>query len=505
MKKSIFIIISIISSLLLINVVKAAGSYYLEFETEAKDNIYSEQKLDYKDGYLILDYDYTTDMEILSYYSNTGKLNKSINIYYVYFDMTVYDDFIYFMGEIDENDEGKLYKLDSNLSVKKGVSYDDIVTESRKSDSDLPSYIVNVRNKYNPGLYIDNGYINFVDYNGVIHSFNKDLEEKNTHQASEKEIETIYKLYIEYQKLLKNASNIEVLGFDIDSNNIVTSKFTFKESCYETNLSSMSDSEKEECFSSYLILYDQNGKEVWQKELSKNTLITDVKLAHGHILTIEKKYTVNDMITFDNTKDTINIYDMNGNKTQTITTKYGFEYLAPTTKGFAVNQDSCSNNSIYGVVYKYGDDYISSEARTSQQSGEIDSTKDGEAKGLSCTVNTQVYYLSLTVETKVTSGKGTVKAVNTTKPGELVTFVVTPDKDYELGSVKVTDANGNVVYFTDYTFTMPDSNALIEVTFVPKNPRTADIAIAAVSIIMFLTTFLVVYQYIKLTKPKGIY
>jgi len=53
-----------------------------------------------------------------------------------------------------------------------------------------------------------------------------------------------------------------------------------------------------------------------------------------------------------------------------------------------------------------------------------------------------------------------------------ITFTIKPKEGYVLGSVKVTDANGNVLTFTDYTFTMPYADVLIQATFQLKNPDT---------------------------------
>ncbi len=87
--------------------------------------------------------------------------------------------------------------------------------------------------------------------------------------------------------------------------------------------------------------------------------------------------------------------------------------------------------------------------------------------------------LDYEVATKV-EGKGNVKVINRSGAGEGVTFVVEPAKGYVLGVVKVTDANGNVIEFNDYTFTMPSSDVLIEVEFVKENPNTTDIAIITI-------------------------
>ena len=93
------------------------------------------------------------------------------------------------------------------------------------------------------------------------------------------------------------------------------------------------------------------------------------------------------------------------------------------------------------------------------------------------------------IETK-TDGNGTVTAnkIRTSK-GTEVEFTIEPKKGYVLGTVKVTDANGNVLTINDYKFIMPDDDVLIEATFLkePMNPLTATglglgiIAIAGVS------------------------
>ncbi|MGN1372265.1 MAG: hypothetical protein ACI4XM_08335 [Candidatus Coprovivens sp.] len=83
------------------------------------------------------------------------------------------------------------------------------------------------------------------------------------------------------------------------------------------------------------------------------------------------------------------------------------------------------------------------------------------------------YYFTYDIETK-TDGNGTIKAITSSIPGEPVTFEITPIDGYEIGLIKVTDANGNVITFTSNTFTMPSSDVTIEATFVASNPNTSD-------------------------------
>ena len=78
------------------------------------------------------------------------------------------------------------------------------------------------------------------------------------------------------------------------------------------------------------------------------------------------------------------------------------------------------------------------------------------------------------VKTK-TDGNGTVEADHIeAENGTEVKFTVMPKDGFELKEVKVTDSNGNVITFTENTFTMPNANVTIEATFVKieKNPNT---------------------------------
>ncbi len=105
------------------------------------------------------------------------------------------------------------------------------------------------------------------------------------------------------------------------------------------------------------------------------------------------------------------------------------------------------------------------------------------------------------IETK-TDGNGTVKSEKVKAAGgEVIKFTVTPNEGYELGVIKVTDDKGNVVYFKDYTFTMPNANVLIEATFVKVNPKTQDLAIGFTIVLFILSLVLILINQRKL---KGV-
>lgn len=95
--------------------------------------------------------------------------------------------------------------------------------------------------------------------------------------------------------------------------------------------------------------------------------------------------------------------------------------------------------------------------------------------------------------TAKTDGNGSIKpSSDTESTGNEVTFTVTPNKGYVLGEVKVIDEDGNVITFTDYKFTMPNANVVIEATFVPSNPDTADRNIIIAVILIIVGTFVII-------------
>ena len=102
------------------------------------------------------------------------------------------------------------------------------------------------------------------------------------------------------------------------------------------------------------------------------------------------------------------------------------------------------------------------------------------------------------IQTK-TDGNGTIESTHIKAgKGEIIKFVITPKEGYVLSEVKVTDETGNVIKFTENTFTMPESNVLIEATFTVENPDTSDIFIIA-SITIVIGTLI---SYLNIKKMK---
>lgn len=63
-------------------------------------------------------------------------------------------------------------------------------------------------------------------------------------------------------------------------------------------------------------------------------------------------------------------------------------------------------------------------------------------------------------------GNGSVvSSKSVAKVGDIITFETTPNEGYVLNSVTVTDENGNDIVYTDYKFTMPAADVVIEAKF----------------------------------------
>ena len=86
---------------------------------------------------------------------------------------------------------------------------------------------------------------------------------------------------------------------------------------------------------------------------------------------------------------------------------------------------------------------------------------------------------AISVPANVANGKISVNPDRASE-GTKVTITVTPDEGYKVGTVTVTDKNGNKINVTDaggnkYTFTMPKSKVDVNVTFVSEDAKFLDV------------------------------
>ena len=72
-----------------------------------------------------------------------------------------------------------------------------------------------------------------------------------------------------------------------------------------------------------------------------------------------------------------------------------------------------------------------------------------------------------------------------------------------IGEIKVTDSDGNIINFNNYTFVMPNANVLIESKFIPENPNTKTF-ITYITIIIFEISLLSLYLLKQKSKKNKI-
>ena len=106
---------------------------------------------------------------------------------------------------------------------------------------------------------------------------------------------------------------------------------------------------------------------------------------------------------------------------------------------------------------------------------------DGSGKTAACTVTVERPYVppanpNYRIDVTTTEGGTVDKDPAAAKAGETVTLTPTPDAGYEVGDVTVTDRFGDTVEVTEnadgtYTFTMPNGQVKVEVTFVEVQPE----------------------------------
>lgn len=178
----------------------------------------------------------------------------------------------------------------------------------------------------------------------------------------------------------------------------------------------------------------------------------------------------------------IYIYDFNGNIVQVITLEdalakndntldennyYVFNNLRVGTNGFMYSICEIDYDESKSVPsYNACDRFVLENGTTV-----VNDSKDTLVVYPDVNYYNQSWYLPVNISTEV-SGKGKVEVIETTRYGEMVTFVVVPEDGYKLESVKVTDKDGNSVVFTDYEFKMPSTDVVIEAVFVVDNPNT---------------------------------
>lgn len=125
----------------------------------------------------------------------------------------------------------------------------------------------------------------------------------------------------------------------------------------------------------------------------------------------------------------------------------------------------------------------------------VDTQANGEyADDYNITAKVMYFSIIHQVTTK-TDGNGTVVASHTTASwGDAITYKITPNEGYVLGTVKVYDINGNPVEFEQdgNSFTMPNIDVIIDVTFTVENVETITFMSLSIIVVAIVSAVILV-------------
>ena len=504
--------------------VNAEGPFYFEWETK-DTNVSSKDNLNYKNNYVFIDSNNSDTKTIITIYDKEGKELHKVEIPEEVFTKNEYLTKNYSAMVINDNlyivtksqNDYFLRMYDSELKELKKIKvgfnsifyYQDKLLVPKDTNNYL-AYDLDLTNSTDFSMTSEKKYeisseSSNYDYAKLMNYFNTEYtEEELSLSMLDEKIEQasidvqgeklVYGLNLSSGICKRKIDNGEVHGVILDNN-----KIDLKEVLKEYKSATPSTNNQDEfatlrCYNPTLGLLDKDYKKVWTKELIDYYMINEVRFLGEYIGVVGIKEDSMDII----------IYDLKGNEIQKFNSPSGFYSLTSTERGFIVNQGTCAFQPEYTLA-----GMESANQGEDNQNSVQDQIIPFISRG--CTnqdlnYNHQVYYIFKDIKKDI-KGKGTVEITNQEIPGEPVVFKITPEKGYVLGAVKVIDANGNTITFTQNTFTMPSSNITIEVEFVlaevakdeeiqepedviveeSNNPETADIAIISVAALALLS------------------
>lgn len=270
-------------------------------------------------------------------------------------------------------------------------------------------------------------------------------------------------------------------------------------------------------------LFNQDNKLIWEKINNDYFAFLDTKIINNYIVTIginldlpKELYetsnntepimgkTVNseNISNYIKLNSDILIYDMSGNLVQTISNGGFYLGLFETDRGFittnvkdildllkktVVHSFSNDNNFSLGKI-DFGTSFSNYGSLTSYDWVNVfggTPNVDSPDMTIKTTMTNEVWHFKNSIKTTI-NGNGTISVVDSSLAGDKVSFIAIPKDGYVLSSVKVIDAEGNVLTFTDNTFTMPSADVTIEAVFV-KNPNTSDTLILVASLVIIIS------------------
>ncbi len=483
MKKKFYTLFAILISLLVINVVKAANIYDLDWQTQYNDGVTAAVGVDFNGGYATVDY--TPDGAIITSHNLRGQKikEKNIGMYYVY-ELTAYEDELYVMGGIGQDYFIARYDKDFNQIKKISIGNVSRVLNFKKAGISI------LRVDKDNVLYFD-GTLN------KIIKLDRNLENPVEINLTEAVVNEYEPMAIVADSLPNSFLNLKTITANTISKNSFAIGVKNYSSCDIGAAKEHNNVGFAPCAITEIYYFDSNGQQKWSKQLNDYDIILELRYIDNYLAVVA--------VQKNSEKMDILIYDEKGNLVQTISSEAGWMNITDTNAGFMVTEGYCSTFALAGASLVEQQEIrlpidnlksaLDADLKSESSTGCCSMHKGAQG---SCVSIHKHYYLVRSIETKVNKGKGTVQVAKSSKPGEPVTFTVTPEPGYVLGEVRVTDANGKVLIFKDYTFTMPNADVLVEAEFLPANPETKDIAIVAIAILALAAGAVIILQRKKL-------
>lgn len=415
MKNKLYIIFTLIISMLMINTVKAESFLTYKETYNYSESNYVENIISLKDNLFLIssyniiktsnEYEYITD----KYFEDLNTVNG-----------IKYNDNIMLVGI--ENNVLKAYLLDENLQVIK----------QQETSYIIDSYVTIKLYSYEDKVY-------------VMLLSNETLSNNNIYEISS-ELTITEKSLSSYdssllKKILKGDYYLIRMN-DIEENNRITHYYnTAYNKDYTILVGDTSNVTYNETngyeYKGNITILDSNGEVVSKIETDEYYSFKDVELISDKII----------VITNDNPNSYLLVYNTNGTLEEKIDITHDVEgFQMEVIKLFKDN----SKLTIFSQEY--------SKARLRYKTF-------------------MVYNFDYSVITNE-NVLGTVNVPTNAKINDLVTIEITPNSGYEIDSVEVVDSLGNPITLSDtYSFIMPDSDVYVTVNYKIKvdNPETVDI------------------------------
>ena len=418
-------------------------------------------------GYLVVGM-YNENYVVANYISDAGEFMVANEYYTDTFDWTEYevyfeedDDYIYVISDKYEYSVIRVHK-----AVGSSIIFDEIYSEDFTDE--MWAMVENYTDIWNYETYRGGDYYpTFVtDYDG---GYVYGLNDYNTKKA--------LVIYVKdgKQQWLKTLSNTFVRdGIQFGPNFIFTTTDVYPAVDMD-DTGTETEEEEELPYSAWLQMYDKDGNDLGKDEIVNYLTESETYFYPEHLINVNQ-------IGFA----------LTGASYGDNTTEKGISMDGVTSKNDNENPPAKPDGEEPPAKPEDGKEPLEKpadgEEPPKKPENDNNATMGGATMNGDGTTTTsytaEVLYFSIIhkVETK-TDGNGTVEATKVNANwGDEVKFTITPNPGFVLSEVKVTDSDGNVVIFTDNTFTMPNADVLIEASFKVENPET----VAFISILVFV-------------------